>query len=486
MIKYILVGILFICWSIGLSQSNAVQKQIDLFSNSTYFESASISFEAVDLATGHVIASYNPKLAMAPASTVKLFTTATAFLTLGGGYQPETRFYLDGYVDTLGVLQGNLFIRGGGDPSLGSRFFEKRETVSNFLTDWAKSLIELGIKKINGAVIADGSDFGYNGAPGGWTWADLGNYYGAGPAGCTLYDNMVYLLFNTGDKVGDSTHLSCTVPYIPNFELDNYVVSAQSKRDNSYVYGAPYLHSRFITGSLPAKEEEFEVKASIPDPEYLLALELDYALQQQGVSIAQAPEGYRTFKRRRATEDRYDKQPFYSYKGKTLSSVAYHTNMRSVNLFAEQLLCLIPYEKYGVGTTYKGSEFVTRFWEDKMKAGYRITDGSGLSRNNALSANHFTAMLSYMSASRFATDFENTLPVAGKSGTLSRVCRGQVAQGRLYAKSGTMSRIKSYAGYVKSSSGKKIAFAIIVNNYLGSSSNVVRKMEKVFNAMATY
>jgi serine-type D-Ala-D-Ala carboxypeptidase/endopeptidase (penicillin-binding protein 4) len=246
------------------------------------------------------------------------------------------------------------------------------------------------------------------------------------------------------------------------------------------------LHSRFITGSLPAKEEEFEVKASIPDPEYLLALELDYALQQQGVSIAQAPEGYRTFKRRRATEDRYDKQPFYSYKGKTLSSVAYHTNMRSVNLFAEQLLCLIPYEKYGVGTTYKGSEFVTRFWEDKMKVGYRITDGSGLSRNNALSANHFTAMLSYMSASRFATDFENTLPVAGKSGTLSRVCRGQVAQGRLYAKSGTMSRIKSYAGYVKSSSGKKIAFAIIVNNYLGSSSNVVRKMEKVFNAMATY
>lgn len=470
----------------AFSQSNIVQQKLDRFAALPALQNAGISFQAINLADGSVIASHNPKMAMAPASTVKLFTTATAFQILGAYYRPKTRFYLDGNLDTNGILNGNLVIRGGGDPALGSRFFEKRGTESEFLYDWVSQLQSLGIKEIKGAVITDGSDFGYNGAPAGWTWGDMGNYYGAGPAGCTLYDNMVYLLFNTGKEVGDSTTFDCTIPYIPNYELQNYVTSGTSKLDNSYVYGAPYLEKRFIKGSLPVNSEGFEVKGSIPDPEYLMAVELSYALQNSGVSISNAPEGNLTYRKRADLSEVYKQEPFYTFKGKSLSAVAYHTNMRSVNLFAEQILCLIGYEKYNSGSTSSGAAYVNYYWRQKVGSGLNITDGSGLSRNNSVSAHHYTAMLKYMHTSENAEALKKTLPVAGKSGTLSRVCRGQTAHGRLIAKSGTMTRIKSYAGYVNSKSGKKIAFAIIVNNYTGKTSSLVKQMEYIFNAMATY
>lgn len=484
--KYISVCFFYFFLNGALSQVNSIQEEINVFVNSPDFQTAGISFEARDVVTGEVLGTYNPQMAMAPASTVKLFTTASSFLTLGADYQPLTRFYVDGYIDSAGIVQGNLFVRGGGDPSLGSRFFEKRETRADFLKKWAEELAYLGVKKINGSVIADGSDFGYHGAPDGWTWSDMGNYYGSGPSGCTVFDNMVYLLFNTGDEVGEATKLACTDPYIPNFELDNYVSTSKTRRDNSYVYGAPYLEERFITGSLPLKKENFEVKASIPDPEYLLAVEFDYVLQESGIPTSHAPEGYRIFRKSYVSDTRYTQPPIYTYKGKTVSSIAYHTNMRSVNLFAEQLLCLIGWEKKQMGTTDKGVQYLTRFWSDIVGAGFRITDGSGLSRSNAISSSHYTKMLTYMTKSTVSEEFENTLPVAGESGTLARVCKGQAAQGRLLAKSGTMSLIKSYAGYVNSKSGKKIAFAIIVNNYTGSTANVVKRMEKVFNAMASY
>jgi D-alanyl-D-alanine carboxypeptidase/D-alanyl-D-alanine-endopeptidase (penicillin-binding protein 4) len=91
-----------------------------------------------------------------------------------------------------------------------------------------------------------------------------------------------------------------------------------------------------------------------------------------------------------------------------------------------------------------------------------------------------------MSESKNGTIFFGTLPVAGRSGTLTNLCKDQPGQGRIVAKSGTMNRVKSYAGYVNSKSGKKIAFAITINNYTSSSSAVTDKIEKLLNVLAVY
>ena len=161
--------------------------------------------------------------------------------------------------------------------------------------------------------------------------------------------------------------------------------------------------------------------------------------------------------------------------------------MKSVNLFAEELLCLSGYKLSGYGSTESSLKQLERFWNKRIDfTGLYLKDGSGLSRSNAISSKHFCNLLQEMYTSKNYTDFLSTLPLAGCSGTLSGVCKNQLGHGKIKAKSGTMNRVKSYSGYVDSASGKKIAFAIIVNNFNCTSSVVIDQMEKIFNAMAVY
>ena len=165
-----------------------------------------------------------------------------------------------GYIDSLtGVLHGDLIILGGGDPTLGSRYYNKDGEERNFLASWVDTIANYGITSIEGRVIADGSKYKYNGVPAGWVWGDLGNYYGAGPAGLTIFDNMCKLTFQTGKNAGDSTKIICSEPYVPYHHIQNHVKSADSKKDNAYVYGAPYSLDWYVEGTLPKDREEFVV-----------------------------------------------------------------------------------------------------------------------------------------------------------------------------------------------------------------------------------
>ena len=111
---------LYIALNFAFGQ-NPIQIVSDKFCNDPVFKHASISFNVIDLETGKTVASHNPNITLPSASTAKLFSTATALEILGPNFQPETRIYLDGQLDTLGVLNGNIWIRGGGDPTLGSK-----------------------------------------------------------------------------------------------------------------------------------------------------------------------------------------------------------------------------------------------------------------------------------------------------------------------------------------------------------------------------
>ena len=466
--------------------SNPVALSIQTLISDQSLKNAAISIKVIDLENASPVAVHQPEMSLAPASTMKLFSTALAFEHLGSYYRPETQFYIDGKIDSNGVLHGNIWIKGGGDPSLGSRFFNKRGEEREFLYQIVDSILSKGITKINGSIIADGSRFGYKGAPEGWSWGDMGNYYGAGPSGCTLFDNMTYLSFHTSKKLNDTTNIKCMNPYIPGISFYNTVTTSRSQSDNAYVYGAPYSLDRFIVGSLPFGKESFEVKASIPDPEMLLAQEVQFELAQK-IDISNPPNSYRMLSYRNPKSNNYeDKNLLFSIQGETIKNIAYWTNMRSVNLFAEQLLCLVGLEKTGSGTTESSIYFADKHWESKISSGLRISDGCGLSRKNLANAGNFCDLLKYVRQSSIYEDFLETLPTAGKTGTLSRVCRGQAADGRIMAKSGTMNRIKSYSGYVKTTSGKELAFAIIVNGHDISSSALVKKMEPFFNAMARY
>ncbi len=462
---------------------SSIESSVKNFTTDPLHKNASIGFKLVDLSTQKTIYSYDAERTLPTASTAKLFSTATALEILGPDYQAKTRIYIDGKIDSLGVLHGNVWVRGGGDPSLGSKYFHNEDEQYLFFEEWAKILKKANIKRIKGNIIADASEFGYNGAPDGWSWVDMGNYYGAGPSGLTVGDNLVQLHFKTGAKVDQQTVLIKIHPFVPELIYHNYVVTSQKRGDNSYIYGAPYSMDRFITGTLPINNDDFIVKGSLPDPERQVAYLFSSAIEKAGIELIGTYKGMRNIGRK---NKEYDKMRLlFTHKGQQLIDIIKKTNFKSINLFAEHLVCLIGYQKTGEGSTEKGLEIIESYWKNKLGfTSMHLTDGSGLSRMNAISATHFTSLLYYMNTSKYREVFFNSLPVAGESGTLKAVCRGQAGQGRVFAKSGTMRRIKSYAGYIHSKSGKKYAFAITINNPNGSLRNVRKKMEVIFNTIA--
>ncbi|MBL1280102.1 MAG: D-alanyl-D-alanine carboxypeptidase/D-alanyl-D-alanine-endopeptidase [Fluviicola sp.] len=468
-----------------LFAQSSIQAELENFVNDPSLKHASVSFNLIDLESNGIVASYNPQQILPPASTAKLFSTATALEILGPDYRAKTRIYYNGEIDSNGVLNGNIWIRGGGDPSLGSKYFNSPEKQRDFLKKWVAEIKKLGIKEISGAVIADASEFGYNGAPDGWNWVDMGNYYGSGPSGLTVFDNLIQLKFKTSSVANQPAKIIDIQPQVPGLIMHNYVLSSKKRGDNSYIYGAPYSLDRFATGTLPVNQSEFTVKGSMPDPESQIAYELVQQLMQQQITVSDMSKSVRKLFNSKGEIDYSTKNLIYTHKGARLIDIIKVTNHRSINLFAEQLLCLVGYHKTGDGSTKSGLKVLENYWSSRINVqSMRINDGSGLSRTNAVSAANYTALLSYMSKSKNKVAFLNSLPISGESGTLKSLCRNQSAHGKVHAKSGTMTRIKSYSGYIHSANGKVYAFAIIVNNFNGSSSAVKKRMAALFNKIA--
>ncbi len=472
--------ILFLVVSNFIFSQVDIQQKVKAFVAYPGFENASISFQAIDCATGIEIVSINPSTSLSPASTMKLFSTATAIEVLGPNYRPSTFLYYEGEIKDS-ILHGNIWIVGGGDMAVGSKYFSEGTDKTRFLNDWTASIKSVGIKEIKGSVIGDASKFGYEGVPDGWNWSDMGNYYGAGFSGLSIYDNQLEYHFSTGAS-GSTSTLTRTVPFVQNLNFLNYISSAAVSDDNSYIYGAPFSMERFGTGKLPQNKNDFMVKGSLPDPEMQTAYELFIYLKENGISVQGGSKCRRLYLAPLKTELTLIQE----FKGKTVLELATPTNHKSINMFAEGLLCNVGFKQTGDGSTNASTEYAEKYWSKRIKTtGLYIKDGSGLARTNAASASHFCAFLKSMYESVNYKYFLSTLPVAGVSGTLSSVCKNEAAHGKMKAKSGTMSRVKSYAGYIESSSGKTIAFSIIVNNYNCSNSATVQEMEKIFNALSS-
>ncbi|MBI4649513.1 MAG: D-alanyl-D-alanine carboxypeptidase/D-alanyl-D-alanine-endopeptidase [Bacteroidia bacterium] len=238
-------------------------------------KNSSTGFYAIDVNTGEILVEFNPDLSMVPASVQKIITTAAALEILGKNFRFCTTLEYDGEIDENGTLNGNIFIRGGGDPALGSDRFKKHYFEPSFWDRWCDSIKRLGIKKINGSVIGDAGIFDEEVTPPTWAWGDIGNYYGASPSGLSVYENMYSIFLNSGPKAGDTTEIAGIEPEIPGLCFENYVKSADVKDDEAFIYGAVYTNVCRIRGSIPKGQKRFEIKGSIPDPAFFAAFELD-------------------------------------------------------------------------------------------------------------------------------------------------------------------------------------------------------------------
>lgn len=451
-------------------------------------QNAGIGFIAIDVNSGEVLSELNPNLALTPASTQKLITTATSLEVLGANYRFETKIEYTGKIDTnTNVLDGNIIIKGGGDPTLGSKYFE--ETKNHiFIKNWVDAISSKGIKLIDGQVIADARLYGYDIVPSTWVWEDMGNYFGAGACGLTIYDNFYTIYFNTSNKVGGKTKIVKIEPNIDGLIIDNQVKSMAVRSDNSYIFGAPYTYFRYIQGSLPLNKKNFKVKGSLPDPAYFASKELKNNLKK----IKNIASGTATTFRINPGFSKFDSLKhtlIYTSKSPELKKIIKQTNFRSINLFAEHLYKQSQLKLCDFNSNKINKSFIEDFWALRgiNTNGMNIYDGCGLSKYNTLTARQMADVLAYMKTkSPNSEDFYNSIAKVGKEGTVKSMCKGSSAENNMRAKSGSIRNVRAYAGYVTTVSGRDVAFSLIINNYNGKSKATRKKMEKIMIALADF
>jgi serine-type D-Ala-D-Ala carboxypeptidase/endopeptidase (penicillin-binding protein 4) len=444
------------------------------FKEAETLKSASYSVCFASTATGKPVWTINGQTKIAPASVFKLVTTATAIEQLGPDFRFETKLFIQGPVEN-GVLKGNLIIKGGGDPTLGSSHFNNTESKRSFLSEWADQIKKAGIVQIDGNILIDPSIYSDQEIPQTWIWEDIANHYGAAAQGISVFDNVFEFIFETENKDGGSSTIRTSDPEIPNLKVNNLVKASNTTRDRAYVFGSPYDSYRIARGTLPKGQSQFKVKASIPNPSEVLGNELLKTLVQNGIEIkgvysVEEPDSSKT-----------ELQLIYTHQSPPLFEIVRTINVKSMNLFAEHLCKHLGLYNFQDGSTTSGCKAIEEFWSKRLNqsAPFFAADGSGLSRANGISAQVLCQIMSQMKKSSNGQNFVESLPLAGIEGTMANYFTQSVVKGKIRVKSGSMTRVRSLAGYMTTAKGTELCFAVMVNNFTGTPAASISEMEKL-------
>ncbi len=470
MLKYFLAILLFLHGLCSYPQRNAFDR---LIADSSMLH-ASMSLYITDSDNKEPVFEYNAEKSLTPASVMKLVTTAAAIELLGPQYTFKT---VIGYTGELnkrtGKLKGDIVIKGGGDPCLGSPYFT--DEYRDFPDKWIAEIGKLGIKKIEGRVITDDSYYDFQPVPAKWLWEDAGNYYGAGAYGLSVFDNTYEIRF-----MSDAESRLIVKEIMPDecrTEFANWLTAAGTA-DEGYVFAAPYSTNGWLSGTIPSNLDDFVLKASVADPPLLMAKMTNKKLKAAGISVSEEPT---TFRLEQLTAGEKIVQ-IAEITSPPLSEIIDVLNHESVNLYAEHLVKELGKKYSGKGSTEAGVKILKEFLKNSGigTEGMFIEDGSGLSPVNSINAKGLAEVLYYMKKNgRYFPEYYNSLPDAGKNGTLKNYFRDPVFDSRLKAKSGSMTRVRSYAGYFTTISGKQMIFSILINNYTGTSRHIITGIEEI-------
>ncbi len=460
--------------------------EINKFSKDPAMKNANWGICVLTADSNKTIISFNDTVGLIPASTMKAINTAATLDLLGKGYTFKTYLFYDGDIDNKGTLHGNIYIKGGGDPSLGSPRIDTIADMKYLLPLWIENIRKQGIKIIDGAIVGDASIFDDTIVPPSWVPGDLGNYYGAGSSGLTFHENTFRIILKPGKKYKDSARVVEIDPPAPYINIINKVrTGGIYTPDDLWVFGGPYNNTRTVKGIVPRNKKEFPLRSSIPDPSFFCAYSLFKALSDSGIVVKDSATTIKTLKEKGKLKTR-TLTVFFSMKSQPLDTIIYYTNQKSLNTWAEDILKILAFEKTGTGSAYNGIQLIKQFWKSKgvNLEGFVMKDGSGLSPDDRVSPRQLAEfMRAYISDTMFPV-FYHTLPIAGVSGTISNIFKGTIAENNLRAKSGYMKGIRSYTGYVYNKKNKFLTFGIIVNKHTASAEKMRSMLEKIMILIA--
>jgi serine-type D-Ala-D-Ala carboxypeptidase/endopeptidase (penicillin-binding protein 4) len=441
---------------------------------------ANWGIDVFSLRSGESLFSYGAERFLLPASNQKLLTTAVAAERLGWDYQFTTRLLATGPIDANGTLWGDLVVVSNGDPSINPRHAKRWGAFD----DWAVAVKARGVHSIVGRIIGDDNAFEEPGWGQGWSWDNLSYGYGTAAGALQYNENQIAVTIVPAVQSG-SPAIVRTEPVGHGLAIDALVTTAdagaETTVDITRVPGSPLLHVR---GEIAADANAVTLSASVANPTQLYVNALADVFARHGISS----NGGVDIDEIETAPDLSDATELLRDRSAPLSDLIDVCLKWSRNEYAETFLrALAPPGK--VATAAAGLA-VMREQLNSWGIGpedYLARDGSGLSRQDYLTARVITLLLTYVWRDPKHIDlFRSALPVSGVSGTLADRMKGTPAENRVWAKSGTLSNVRALSGYVLTGAGEPIAFSMMVNNFRVSATDIDTAMDKALLRLVAF
>ena len=426
------------------------------------------SLLAVSLERGDTLVSADPDALLAPASNVKLLTSAAAMDALDPDFHYTTYLLADGEV-AEGVLHGDLVLYGTGDPTLSEAEGGIRPAP---FQQMARTLKGRGIRRVNGDLVADASLFkGPSRAPG-WNPNDFNDSFAAPAAALAFTENLFVVEVSPGRSPGDRPRVRL-LPEGATAELVNEVrtVSGAPRRRIQLLRANPGDPIR-VVGEIRTGSTEVRRSITVEDPVLHAASGLRAALEREGIAVvghtrvvldpqASVLTGRRTWA---PAFGRPAPQVLAAWRSPPLREILTVVNQQSHNLYADMVSFTLGHILGGDGSFEGGARATAGFLERNGIPPEQVVliDGSGLSRNNRATAGTFIRVLQTMSRGPHWADYLETLPEAGGR-SLRRMGRS-AAEGNLRAKTGTIRAVSALSGIVRTSDGEAVLFSILAND----------------------
>ncbi|MBR4592523.1 MAG: D-alanyl-D-alanine carboxypeptidase/D-alanyl-D-alanine-endopeptidase [Elusimicrobiaceae bacterium] len=421
---------------------------------------------------------------LTPASTLKLITTAAALELLGPHHRFETNLYMQGTPDEKGVLDGSLYLQGGGDMTLGSTRVPGAETWETVTNKWAEAVKKAGITHIKGNLYADVSLFEGPSISPKVNWENMGNYFAAPASPLCLNDNLFEIYFKPQLRGDQPAEVNYTVPAMPDVQLQSFVLTdGKSKKDNAYVYGAPGQYDLKIFGTIPTSFAGFSIKAALPDPALFTLQVLRQALEKQGITLSGNVQVLSQ------KPDYTAMQRLHRYQSPELKDIVLIINKRSFNLYADMLLRHLAIQAGQKGSLENGLAQLQSFLTKRHLATsqeFVFYDGSGLARDNLITPHVLLNTLNYMAKSPYFEYYYKSLATPDDRGDLlllRRFLKPLKRVDEVRIKGGTIDSVKAVAGYVRTENNKLISFVLIANNLAGKDEALWRIHEDMIKQL---
>lgn len=421
----------------------------------------------VSLDKGDTLFSHDADTHLAPASGLKLFTTAAALYYLGPDFRYSTFLLADGKIEN-GVLAGDLVVYGTGDPSFTVRF-GRRDAIWHAFAD---TLAALGVKEVRGNIIGDASYFSGRGTGTGWQADYIGASYAA-PASALTYAENIATLEIKPRAVGEPPFVGLA-DGSDEIAVVNHAETVARGRSFINVARSSYDAPLEVRGRI-SRGTTIQRTVPVADPAQFAAAAFKQILVDKGISVTGHAVSVTNSEESTVTgrmvfapalEEQQPVRVLAIHQSPPLLDILEIVNKKSHNLMAEQTLRTVGRVALGEGSVEAGEKAVIQLLVRETgdaPEGFDMDDGSGLSVLDRVSARNFITLLSFMAKSPMFESYWYTLPEAGVRNGLRRM-GGTAAAGNLRAKTGTIDNVSSLSGYVRSANGERLAFSIISNN----------------------